>query len=271
MILKRLKKKIVEILTFLKSRNNPFGKTPLGTEQDYLDLFNVIKDKSYPLIDDIEKKNGYAIDKNWLDKLALQTQIVKKKSKLNYQHGRILYSYLRNYLKKKDNSETINIFETGTARGFSSVCMSKALIDSGFNGKIDTIDIIPHKKKFFWNSISDASGKKSRQELLSEWKKEIEYINFIEGLTSKILQVYPAKKINFAFLDAQHDMDSVIEEYSFLKSRQDKGDIIIFDDVSKDFHGIKQAVENIKIKKEYKIQLIEFADENRGYAVATKV
>ena len=149
--------------------------------------------------------------------------------------------------------------------------MSKALIDSGFNGKIDTIDIIPHKKKFFWNSISDASGKKSRQELLSEWKKEIEYINFIEGLTSKILQVYPAKKINFAFLDAQHDMDSVIEEYSFLKSRQDKGDIIIFDDVSKDFHGIKQAVENIKIKKEYKIQLIEFADENRGYAVATKV
>ena len=27
----------------------------------------------------ILKKNGYAIDKNWLNKLALQTQIVKKK------------------------------------------------------------------------------------------------------------------------------------------------------------------------------------------------
>ena len=101
MVLKRIKKKIVETLTYIKFRNNPFGQNLLGDKQDYLDLFNEIKDKSYPLIDDIEKKNGYAIDKIWLNKLALQTQIVKKKSKLNYQHGRILYSYLRRYLKKK--------------------------------------------------------------------------------------------------------------------------------------------------------------------------
>ena len=271
MISKKMKKKIIELLTYLKFRNNPFGQIPLGTKQDYLKLFNEIKDKSYPLIDEIEKKNGYAIDKIWLNKLALQTQIVKKKSKLNYQHGRILYSYLRRYLKKKNNSETINIFETGTARGFSSICMSKALIDSGFDGKIDTIDIIPHHKKIFWNSISDINGKKSRLELLSDWKKEIECINFIEGLTSKILKTYPSKKINFAFLDAQHDLESVIEEYSFLKKHQEKGDIIIFDDVSKDFNEIKKAVEKIKLEKAYKIHLIEFIDENRGYAVATKV
>ena len=82
MVLKRIKKKIVETLTYIKFRNNPFGQNLLGDKQDYLDLFNEIKDKSYPLIDDIEKKNGYAIDKNWLNKLALQTQIVKKKKQI---------------------------------------------------------------------------------------------------------------------------------------------------------------------------------------------
>ena len=79
MISKKMKKKIIELLTYLKFRNNPFGQIPLGTKQDYLKLFNEIKDKSYPLIDEIEKKNGYAIDKIWLNKLALQTQIGKKK------------------------------------------------------------------------------------------------------------------------------------------------------------------------------------------------
>ena len=270
MILKRIKKKIVETLTYLKFRNNPFGENPLGTKQDYLNLFNEIKDKSYPLIDDIEKKNGYAIDKNWLNKLALQTQIVKKKIKLNYQHGRILYSYLRKYLKKKNKSETINIFETGTARGFSSICMSKALIDSGFIGKIDTVDIIPHKKKIFWNSISDIEGKKNRIELLMNWQNEVKNINFIEGITSKVLKNFPDKKINFAFLDAQHDMESVLDEYNFLKDRQQKEDIIIFDDVSSNFNEIRRAIEKIKLEGEYKINLIEFENENRGYAIATK-
>ena len=182
-----------------------------------------------------------------------------------------MYSYLRKYLKKKNNFETINIFETGTARGFSSVCMSKALIDSGFIGKIDTIDIIPHTKKIYWNSISDIEGKKNRMELLINWKNEVKNINFIEGLTSKVLKNFPDKKINFAFLDAQHDMESVLDEYNFLKDRQQKGDIIIFDDVSSNFNEIRRAIEKIKLEREYKINLIEFENENRGYAIATKI
>ena len=44
------------------------------------------------------------------------------------------------------------------------------------------------------------------------------------------------RKLNekyFVFLDAQHDKESVIEEYNFVKRHQTRGDIIIFDDVSK--------------------------------------
>ena len=58
--------------------------------------------------------------------------------------------FLRNYLStlSKEN-KTINIVETGTARGFSSICMAKALSDSEFEGSIFTLDVLPHFKKMF--------------------------------------------------------------------------------------------------------------------------
>ena len=34
------------------------------------------------------------------------------------------------------------------------------------------------------------------------------------------------ERVNYAFLDAQHDYDSVIEEFNFIKQKQKKGDII---------------------------------------------
>ena len=64
-------------------------------------------------------------------------------------------------------------------------------------------------------------------------------------------------------MDAQHDMESVLDEYNFLKDRQQKEDIIIFDDVSSNFNEIRRAIEKIKLEGEYKINLIEFENENR--------
>ena len=40
-------------------------------------------------------------------------------------HGFILMTILKDYLKQ--NKDNISIFETGTARGFSSICMSYVL------------------------------------------------------------------------------------------------------------------------------------------------
>ena len=51
-------------------------------------------------IDHYEKKFEKKIDKKWMDELALQTQVVIKDSKINYQHGRVLYSELSNYIAK---------------------------------------------------------------------------------------------------------------------------------------------------------------------------
>ena len=46
------------------------------------------------------------------------------------------------------------IVETGTARGFSSICMSKALIDQKKSGKIISLDCISHNEKIFWKRQS---------------------------------------------------------------------------------------------------------------------
>ena len=90
--------------------------------------------------------------------MALITQITIKNSDLVYSHGRVIYSCLSNYISTTDGN--INILETGTSKGFSSVCMAKALRDQNKIGSIHTIDILPKDKKIYWNNISDFEGKK---------------------------------------------------------------------------------------------------------------
>ena len=141
-------------------------------------------------LEKLEEKNGFIIDKDWLNALAFQTQIVVKKSKLNYAHGRVLYTVLSSYLATlKQDNRNINIIETGTARGFSALCMAKALNDSNFEGTICTVDVLPHHNKIFWNCAADhLKGKQTRQELLSDWAELVDrYIIFIQGYNRYIL------------------------------------------------------------------------------------
>ena len=123
-----------------------FTNKPLKSKEYYLSLYNEEKKNVYSEIDEFINSLGFDIDKDWLDNLALSTQVVIKKSKLNYQHGKILYATLRNFIEKY-KYQNLTVFETGTSRGFSSICMSKAINDSYISGKIITLDIIPHNTK----------------------------------------------------------------------------------------------------------------------------
>ena len=147
---------------------------------------------------------GYRINKKWFNNLVLTTQVSIKHSDLNFNHGRLLYSFLSNYINSEKECDHFSIVETGTARGFSSLCMSKALIDNDRSGHIVTLDCLPHNEKMYWNSISDHDGKFTRQELLKNWDKELSKIIFIQGWTIESLSCLGLQRINFAFLDAQH-------------------------------------------------------------------
>ena len=252
----------------------PFGKSIQAEKEEYLQLYNkTIKNDDKNVVS-FEKKCGFSINKVWLNDLALHTQIVIKKGDLNFFHGRLLYSLLSKYINenKKDSefAKPIMILETGTARGFSSICMAKALNDRNCQGVISTIDSIAHEKEMYWNCIDDHDGPKSRSELLKKWDMELQKIIFIQGWTDDVLSRLGIARINFAFLDAQHTKEDVLREFEFVSNRQIAGDIIVFDDVTKDyFPGVCEAVEFIEKNYSYTIEKINFTSK-RGYAIATK-
>ena len=251
---------------------NPFGKKIIGTKEIYLKLHRkAILNLNNGVID-FEKSSGFKVDEKWFNDLALYTQTCIKKSQLNFNHGRLIYSALSKYLSEINDKEnnSLTIFETGTARGFSSICMSKALIDQKKSGIIITLDCISHYEKIFWNSISDLDGPKTRIELLSKWPEEISNIIFIQGWIKEIIKRLFIQRINFAFLDAQHTKNDVLNEFNYVNKRQKRGDLIILDDVTYGlFDGVCEAVEIIKNNYPYEITYI-LTDKNRGFAIATR-
>jgi len=177
----------------------PFGREPLAGKDIYLEIWEKAKEKIYPVVDQYEKENNFSIDINWFHELALHTQVIIKESNICYQHGRILYTKLSKYLQKLKRKE-INILESGTARGFSTICMAKALKDRGKNGKIITIDPLPHNIKMYWNCIDDNDSIKTRNELLYNYKNLMEkYITFHEGLSINVLKRLKMSRIHFSF------------------------------------------------------------------------
>ena len=84
---------------------------------------------------------------------------------------------------------TINILETGTARGFSSLCMAMALKHSNRKGKIHTVDIIHNDIPIYWNCIKDEEGKHIRKDLFknTEYYELFDYIKFYTGRTVNVL------------------------------------------------------------------------------------
>ena len=251
---------------------NPFGKKIIGTKEIYLKLhskaiLNLNKD-----VIDFQESSGFKVNEKWFNDLALHTQTCIKKSQLNFNHGRLIYSVLSKYISEINVMEnnSLTILETGTARGFSAICMSKALIDQKKSGRIISLDCISHNEKMFWNSISDLDGPKTRSNLLSKWPEELCNIIFIQGWSKKIIKRLGIQRINFAFLDAQHTKNEVLLEFNYVYRRQQSGDLIIFDDVTYgQFDGVCEAVEIIKNNYPYEILYLG-SDKKRGYAIATK-
>jgi hypothetical protein len=253
---------------------NYITKNCKGDKQNYLNIYDTIINKKYNNIDNFINSNQFKeIDRNFLNNLALISQISIKKSEVNFQHGRLIYSILNNYIKLNRNILNNFLFiDVGTAKGFSSVIISKCAMDNDINYKMYSFDLIPHNKKIFWNSIKDTEGKSSREELLKDYKDYTHNVKYIKGRTkNKFKETSSHERINFAFLDGSHDYDDVKFEFNFIKQKQKKGDIILFDDVTDGhFNGIVKLVNEIYQNQEYEIEKIN-SSIFRGYAIATKI
>lgn len=248
----------------------PFCAAPRATKDTYLQLWCKAKSEVYPEIDAIEKSTGYALNADWMHDLALHTQIVIKTSPLCYQHGRVLYSLLRQYLSKCRDS-SVTIMETGTARGFSATVMALAMRDAGNHGRIITFDLLPHDTKMYWNCIDDLEGQKTRRELLSPWCDIVDNsIMFVEGDSRISMDKFKMGRIHFAFLDGAHTYEDVMAELNMVVPHQKAGDIIVFDDYSSSiFPGLVKAVDEGCALHGYSMNVIR-SNGDRAYVVAIK-
>ncbi len=264
-------------MAYLQYFNQPFTNLAKSNLQEYYNLAKSSEKNTFSIedVDNLEKKTGYSINRHWLKSLALQTQVVIKKSELNYAHGRVLYSVLRGYVGTlNDDIKNVYLLETGTARGFSAVCMAKALADSNIEGSILTLDVLPHTKKMFWNCASDhIKGEQTRRSLLNNWLDLVDrYIIFIQGHTRQILPKIALPRINFAFLDGAHTHKDVLYEFNLISKYQKKGDIIILDDYNENkFPGVVKAVKFIIGKKKYDISFVHNKNTLRDYVIAKKI
>ena len=251
----------------------PLGKQINKKKEYYIELWEYEKSNTYSEIDQYEENLGYKIDKSWLDNLALHTQVVIKTSPLCWQHGRVLFAKLSNWLNDNtiEDIPVVTIWETGTARGFSALCMSQALEEQERTARIITFDVLPHNKKMFWNCIDDYDGPKSRSELLKPWQNlSSKYVIFYQGDTRITLKKVAAERIHFAFLDGSHIYNDVMFEFNQIKDYQCEGDIIIFDDYNENqFPGLVRAVDEICSNFKYSRENL-LAHQGRGYVIATK-
>jgi hypothetical protein len=68
-------RRLLERLTNAPWYDWPFGRIPNGTEEEYMCLAAQIKDQKYPEIEEYEKNKKYTVNQQWLENLALHTQI----------------------------------------------------------------------------------------------------------------------------------------------------------------------------------------------------
>ena len=85
----------------------PFSTKPLASAEYYKAIHYAAKKRSSASVCEYEKLTGFKLSKKWLNNLALHTQVVKKQSEINYQHGYLVYSSFRQRIENASPSENI--------------------------------------------------------------------------------------------------------------------------------------------------------------------
>ena len=230
-------------------------------------LQNIAKSKYDKQIMEEFYKFGNSLDQTNIEKLALDTQIVIKKSEPNYNHGFLIFAALAQTITTSSQDDQMTLMDIGTARGFSALVM--ALVAKKYNNKgtILSIDRIPHEEVRKWKCILDGKSGISRLDIVNRYD-EAKNIIFLNGKSSKVMRNIHTSRINFAFIDGDHRWKSLKHEVEYLESRQITNDKLLFDDYTpKVYPDVVRAVDSLA--KKYEIET--FGDSSRGYALLTRI
>jgi predicted O-methyltransferase YrrM len=232
------------------------------TAETYQRIFEEERAQTYPMVDALEQRLGYAIKSERLLDLARVLSCPFKAAAPNWQHGRVLYAVTREYLHRSED-DAFNIFEVGTAKGFASMCLLTALMDAEATGWVTSVDVMPPDERVRRNTVAEVTGLKTLHETLEPWP-EAKGIAFIESTGIEWLTKHP-ERVHVAFVDGKHSGTVVRKEGLLLADRQESGDVVVFDDVH--IPDVGAAVESLK--RSYDIERLQVLPK-RAYAIARR-
>lgn len=234
----------------------------LATAAEYARVFEKECAVRYPTVDAFEARMGHALAPERYLPAARVLACPIKAHAPNWQHGRVLYTLAR---RKCQNEAVLGhswtFLDIGTAKGFSALCLRWALEDSV--GSVHSVDVICPKSRERRNTVAELEAAVSLNELLEAWP-EAKTIQFHKSTGRKWLTEHP-ERVHLAFVDGKHDYSEVSWEAALLASRQETGDVIMFDDVH--IPGVARAVSEIR---EYMVGYLDVLPHRR-YAIARKL
>ena len=140
----------------------------------------------------------------------------------NYERGILQY-----YLTKKFKFSSV--LEIGFGRGYSTLCLAKAMCDLSIPGKITTVD--PNLDKDFLEYIFKI--------LPNEWFSKINCVQ----MTSEEYYKTCNQNFDFIYIDGDHRYDAVKKDWEFAKDHFDK--FVLFDD----YHMPTKSQKDIECSK----------------------
>lgn len=230
--------------------------------QDYRAAFDTERVKSYPMVDALEAAAGYALDRARLEAAAQVLACPVKKSPPNWQHGRVLYALTLQWLTANE-SQSCNVLDVGTAKGFSALCLKWALDDGGSDGSVTSVDVIDPHARVSRKTIAEVDGLLTLAETLKPWP-EAKDIRFVQSTGIDWLKTHP-ERIHIAFVDGSHDGMTVLNEGRMLAGKQEEGDLAIFDDVNRT--DIRNAI--TILRHAYHFDVLEVLP-TRHYAIGVR-
>ena len=184
----------------------------------------------------------------------------KSISNFNFERGYLLYCTVSKYKPK-------NILEFGIGCGFSTLCMAWALTELKSNGKILTMDYVPHDQKYlqyYKNSGKFFKRNISRAELWQKIAKQ-SWINKIQietGYASETVTKITAEPFDFIYIDGGHYENQFKHDFfSSLLLSNSKPFFLCDDYMDKEDFGVKKFVDE-EIAKYFKVDLIKTDQSN---------
>lgn len=238
--------------------------TKTVTRRDYVDAFEGEVNIAYDFVTAyVERCGGHVLDWQKLLSAAKVLACPVKDNPPNWQHGRVIYARVRQYLAEHP-TPSVNALDVGTAKSFSALCLLWALIDAPECEEwvVNSVDVLDPSERVRRNTIAEVDGYKTLYEILAPWP-ESQVITFHKTTGQKWLTKH-TDRIHVAFIDGKHSYQAVSWEVALLAARQQSGDVAMFDDVQ--IPGVAKAVQE---SRSYDFEYLEVKPD-RIYAIGTR-